>query len=32
MEGLELKALKPLTTFEGIQLYNAQYFTEKQLS
>ena len=30
-EGLELKALKPLTTFEGIQLYNAQYFTEKQL-
>ena len=30
-EGLERKALKPLKTFQGIQLYSAQYFTENQI-
>ena len=30
-EGLERKALKPLKTFKGIQLYSAQYFTENQI-
>ena len=30
-EGLERKALKPLKSFQGIQLYSAQYFTENQI-
>ena len=30
-EGVERKALKPLNTFQGIQLFSAQYFTENQI-
>ena len=28
-EGVEKKALKTLDSFENLQLYSAQYFTEK---
>ena len=30
-EGVEKKALKTLDSFENLQLYSAQYFTEKQI-
>ena len=30
-EGVERKALKPLKTFQGVQLFSAQYFTDNQI-
>ena len=30
-EGVEKKSLKTLSTFNGVQLYSAQYFTEEQI-